>query len=1044
MKKGIVILGMHRSGTSAVAGTLRILGCDLGESLFPPTFDNEKGNFENVDVHKINEQILKELKSRYSDVQLFPKNWWEKKELQKYKNNIETFLKQNFRNTRLWCIKDPRLCILLPIWESVFQKLDLEIKYIYVLRDFREVASSLNNREGFSINKSTLLWLKYNLFGLLYTQKFDRGFITFDKFLQNPYQVLQKVTDELQIKFPSGLSKNKDKINEFLNPDLRHQLKKNLKLPIDNKINRMAEKLKEQIFSSSSLDKQAMLKEYTSLLKKNAGWIDTSFNRTQEFLEDQINTLNFEKKELHKQLKNKEQESEIYKREVKEVKSSISWKITSPLRQIVDLLKVFGQAKQDFFSGLILLKREGVVQFIKRCIWYLKGHRFITNTEDTTRNSQLPIFFKKFSEIEQGELIFPKNENVEVSIIIPVRNKWEYTFACLYSILENTEGITYEIIIADDASTDKTKDITAYVKNIKVSRNEKALGFSGNCNKAVEMAEGDYVFLLNNDTYVQKDWLSSVLDLFQKHQNIGLVGSKLIYPNGQLQEAGGIIWQDGSGWNYGRGDEPSKPEYNYVKDVDYCSGAAICIPKLIWDKLEGFDERYAPAYYEDVDLAFSVRSEGLRTVFQPLSRIVHFEGISHGTKINQGIKKYQVVNKQKFRNKWREVLTKENFKTGENIFQARDRTMGKPTIVIIDHYVPHFDKDTGSKSIFMYIKLFRKMGMNVKFVGDNFLLYEPYTTELEQLGVEVLGGNYYRKNFSRWIKANREYIDYVLLNRPYVSQKYIELIRKYTTAKILYYGIDLHYLREKREYELNGDKTSLKQSEKSKKLEYEIFRKSDVIYYPSSVEVDIIKSKFPDKKVRQIPVIFYEDEFTRKSKYEDCNDLMYVGGFKHPPNKDAVLWFVEEIFPSILEKIPDVKFHIIGGSPPSDIENLQSESINVTGYISDEELIEYYRKIKVVVIPLRYGAGVKGKLLEAMYYQVPVVTTSIGAEGLREIQKFVPIVDDTAKFVKKVTEIYQSKSVWNDFSKKGSEYIKKYFMEENAKRVVMKDFIGLE
>ncbi len=422
-------------------------------------------------------------------------------------------------------------------------------------------------------------------------------------------------------------------------------------------------------------------------------------------------------------------------------------------------------------------------------------------------SQEIPQIFKNLNT--KKKLMFKEQEKPLVSIIIPVHNQWKYTYACLHSILQNTRDISYEIIVADDVSGDETKDIKKYIKGITVVHNKKNLGFLLNCNNAAKKARGRYIHLLNNDTVVQKNWLSSIVKLIESDKKTGLVGSKLVYPDGRLQEAGGIIWNDASGWNYGRLEDPSQPEFNYVKEVDYCSGASVLISKKLWDEIGGFDERYVPAYYEDTDLAFEVRKRGLKVMYQPKSVIIHFEGISHGRDENTGLKKHQKENQKRFFNKWRKELKESQFANGENIFQARDRSQNKKTIIVIDHYVPHFDKDAGSRMCFQYLKLFVEMGLNVKFIGDNFFKHEPYTEMLQDLGIEVLYGQYMKENWKYWVRENTDYLDIAYLQRPLVAEKYIDVIRKYTKAKVIYFGHDLHYLREQRRYEFEKDPQTL-------------------------------------------------------------------------------------------------------------------------------------------------------------------------------------------------------------------------------------------
>lgn len=646
---------------------------------------------------------------------------------------------------------------------------------------------------------------------------------------------------------------------------------------------------------------------------------------------------------------------------------------------------------------------------------------------------------KQYHEYE--ELIFPIQDRTLISIIIPVFNEFSYTYNCLKSILQNTGQIySYEIIVADDGSTDDTVRLSEKVKNITIIKNEKNLRFLKNCNHAAGYAKGKYIIFLNNDTQVQKNWLSALVNQMENREDIGLCGSKLVYGDGRLQEAGGIIWKDASAWNYGNGSNPDAPEYNYVKEVDYISGAAIMVRRDLWNRLGGFDESFAPAYYEDVDLACQIRECGYKVVYQPDSVVLHFEGISNGTDVSSGQKAYQMANQKVFYKKWKQVLEKEHYNNGEKVFLARDCSGVKKMLLVVDHYVPRYDKDAGSRSMFYYLKLFTEMGYHIKFIGDDFYKDEPYTSALQQMGIEVLYGNYYCANWKEWIRANGKYFDYIILGRPHISVKYMDLARKVSNAKIIYFGYDLHYLREMRQYELTGREQALKDSAEWKKTELELMQKADISYYFSHAEIEEIAKMDAAVNARRVPINIYDQvpeiSYIPKSR----RDIIFVGGFAHPPNSDAVKSLGEMIMPMVWKKYPDIILHVVGSEPPSEIKDLASEHLIVHGFVSDENLEKMYQSVRVAVIPLRFGAGIKGKVIEAMMRGIPVITTSIGIEGIEGAEKIVKVSDEREKLAEYVINLYENEVELADMSVREHQYVKDNYSVQEAVNILRKDF----
>lgn len=700
---------------------------------------------------------------------------------------------------------------------------------------------------------------------------------------------------------------------------------------------------------------------------------------------------------------------------------------------------------KNFFVVLKSHGKQGVFEWYNNALKIEQSNLNLTTdlqvNEDLTEKATQDECENNDLSIEQfDKLIFTKWKQPEVSIVIPVYNQFEYTYNCLKSIMMNSGNVKYEILIANDCSTDCTKDIEKVAQNVRLITTEKNVRFLLNCNNAAKYAKGKYILFLNNDTQVQENWLQPLVDLIERDDSVGMVGSKLVYPDGRLQEAGGILWKDASAWNYGNRQDAEASEYNYVKEVDYISGAAIMIKKILWDEIGGFDERFAPAYCEDSDLAFEVRKRGYKVMYQPKSVVVHFEGVSNGTDVNSGLKSYQVENGRKFYEKWKDTLEEEHFENGTNVFTARDKSANRPCLLMVDHYVPQYDKDAGSRTVYAYLKLFVKMGFNVKFIGDNFYRHEPYTTSLQQMGIEVLYGSEYANNWKEWIQTNSKEFKYVFLNRPHISVKYIDFIRQVTDAEIIYYGHDLHFLRELRQYLLTKEADTLVSSEEWKKKELELMRKADVVYYPSEVEVlEIAKidSKIDAKAI--VAYIFPEIQ-RREYDFNKKKDLLFVGGFTHTPNVDAVLWFCNDILPIILRQIPDIKVFIVGSNAPDTILNLQSENVIVKGFVSDEELSQLYEQCRLAVIPLRYGAGIKGKVIEAMSNGMPIVTTSVGSEGILGAEHFMCIEDSKEGFARKLCELYQNEKELIRISKASYQYIETNFSEQKAWDVIKNDF----
>lgn len=628
-----------------------------------------------------------------------------------------------------------------------------------------------------------------------------------------------------------------------------------------------------------------------------------------------------------------------------------------------------------------------------------------------------------------------------ISVVIPVFNKSSYTVNCLKSIQDvlPDSNLNVEIIVVNDHSTDDTAKILAQIKGIRVVTNPKNLGFIDSCNNGAAIAQGQYLLFLNNDTLVNPRCFEELLLTFQNKADAGLVGAKLLYPDGRLQEAGGIIWNDASGWNYGRLDDPEKPEYCYLREVDYCSGACIMVPRELFNHLGGFDTRYRPAYYEDCDLAFQIRQAGYRVYYQPLAQVTHFEGITSGTDVSTNVKSYQLVNQQKFRKKWSEVVLNHG-EAAVDLYVSKERQVTK-RILFIDACVLTPDQDAGSLMVFNHLKIFQSLGYKVTFAPDNLQRAEGYTANMQRIGIECL---YWPQTTS--IKSHLEEhgndYDLVFITRADVAAKHGDDVRTHCPrAAIIFNTIDLHFVREQRWAELEKNSELAKLALKRKDLELSIAAKSDCTLVVSSYEQEVLLRENPGLNVSVVPLTL--DMPGRQTGFDERADLLYIGGFQHTPNVDAVLYFVQSIYPLIKLQLPHVRFYILGSKPPDEILDLAKDSsIVVTGYI--EDLAPYFNRCRLSVAPLRYGAGLKGKVLTSLSYGLPMVASTIACEGIGLNDEInILIADDPAEFAEKVVRLYTDAALWNRLSTAGFDKVNRDYSTAATRSYFERLFMSL-
>ncbi|MDC8744850.1 glycosyltransferase [Xanthomonas campestris] len=633
----------------------------------------------------------------------------------------------------------------------------------------------------------------------------------------------------------------------------------------------------------------------------------------------------------------------------------------------------------------------------------------------------------------------PHSATPQVTVVIPVYNQIAHTLACLRALAAHPPALGIEIVVVDDGSSDATATNLPHVQGLHYHQRARNGGFIAACNDGIGLARGDYVVLLNNDTVPQPGWLDQLIGTFTAHPSAGLVGAQLVYPDGRLQESGGVVFGDGSAWSYGRFESAEDPRYAYVRQMDYCSGAAMALPRTLLQTLGGLDRRYMPAYYEDTDLAFAVRAAGHSVLVQPASVVVHDEGTSNGTDTRTGVKAYQVRNRSVFAEKWQHVLQAQ-LPVG-SVPDPASLHRHHRQVLILDECVPQPDRDSGSLRQFNLIRLLCAEGAHVVFVPTRREHAGRHTQALQQLGVEVWYAPFL-EGIGTWLRTHGPRFSAVLLVRHHVAHACLPLVRRYAPqARILFDTVDLHYLRERRGAELAGDANLLRSAERTRLRELEIMAATDVTVLVSAAEQAQLHADAP--QIRTALLSNLHEVAGSGQPFTQRRDLVFVGGFRHPPNVDAVQWFISAIFPLVRAQLPDVVFHCIGADVPAALQLLADETpgVRLHGHVPD--LVPYMDTLRIAVAPLRFGAGVKGKINLSMAHGQPVVGTTCAVEGMHlHDGEDVCVADEADAFAAAIVRLYQDAALWQRLADNGLRNVAQHFSLDAARATVRTLFLA--
>ena len=362
-----------------------------------------------------------------------------------------------------------------------------------------------------------------------------------------------------------------------------------------------------------------------------------------------------------------------------------------------------------------------------------------------------------------------------------------------------------------------------------------------------------------------------------------------------------------------------------------------------------------------------------------------------------------------------------------------------PVVLVVDDLVPRPDRHAGAVTLKQYLSLLVEARWRVIFAPMDGQAGGPPAEALERMGIELIRAPV---TIESWLERNGRHVQEVLLARPAIAKELIPVVRRHTTAHLCYYTHDLHHLRFQRNAELSGEQADFDLASRAKEQECNVFNAVDCTLSPSKDEAEIISSLAPGKDVQVLPPYYYDDEdiFARdKTHFETCADVIFVGGFPHIPNADAALFIVNDIMPIVWAKSPRTRIILAGYAPPPEVRDLAGERVVVTGQVPSLE--PYYHRARVMLAALRYGGGVKGKVVDALRLGVPVVATSVGAEGIGITPGDEAIVADTvADLAAAVLMLLDDADRCANLSAAGAALIRRQFSRLTARRAINRIF----
>jgi len=607
---------------------------------------------------------------------------------------------------------------------------------------------------------------------------------------------------------------------------------------------------------------------------------------------------------------------------------------------------------------------------------------------------------------------------VRASVVVLVQKNAPQALAALRSVRTGaSRDLAYEIVVLLNGADDSTiAQIQRSIDADRVLISGANLGFGGGCNWVAQAAtRGEYLVFLNDDTIVDPGWLEALVAAADGDPEIAAVGSRIRFADGTLQEAGSIVWQGGSTAPVGRGLPADGLAWRFRRDVTYASACSLLVRRSDFEAVGGFDEAYYPAYYEDVDLCLKLLKSGKRVVYEPRSELIHHESQSS----TSDFKSFLIQRShRRFALKWHDVLERD-FERAEPwdphaVRRAIARARGpRLRVLIIDDRLPDATIGSGFGRTVELVRDLHDRGFAVRMFASGEGTPDP--VGVSDFEVEVVTGS-----LEAELRDPNVRYDVAIISRPNNFTNFAHLIRRHQPqCKICYDVESLFYRRLEKQQRFVSDPmrraSIVERATAGKALETEIARSVDRLVCISREERAILES-IADCAPTEFMLPLARGIVPTTRAFADREPLaIFVAGWlagPEAPNADGLIWFANDVLPLVVEQLPWFRTLVTGASPPANVARLASPHLIFSGYVGD--LREIYACARIAISPIRFGAGVKIKTVEAIQFGVPVIATTVGGEGIEIANaRAIEIADDPVRFADSIMRAIGDETDWN-------------------------------